>query len=125
MVEKDSAVRITAVLDALEIARSSWYHQGVAASERKRPGPAAKAIPEEIARVVIRSAELYPWYGYKKVAVICRRAGHRVKNRHAYRVMDERGLLHRRRMMSISKASQCRFPSGRAGPKRPRLSWTG
>jgi len=27
MVETDSIVRITAVLDALEIARSSWYHK--------------------------------------------------------------------------------------------------
>jgi transposase InsO family protein len=32
--------------------------------------------------------------------VICRRAGHKVKNRHAYRVMDEHGLLHRRRPSS-------------------------
>jgi transposase InsO family protein len=97
MLEKDSEVRITAVLDVLDIARSSWYHQGVPASQRKRPGPAAKPIPEEIVRVVIRAAELYPWYGYKKIAVICRRDGYRVKNRHAYRVMHEHGLLHRRR----------------------------
>lgn len=97
MVNQDSIERITSVLDALNIAHSSWYRKSIQASERKRPGPAAKPIPEQFVRVVIHTAELYPWYGYKKVAVICRRAGYKVKNRHAYRVMDEYGLLHRRR----------------------------
>lgn len=57
---------------------------------------------------MIHIAELYPWYGYKKVAVICRRAGYKVKNRHAYRVMDEYGLLHRRRcpMAEIHQAAK-------------------
>ena len=45
---------------------------------------------------MILTAELYPWYGYKKIAAICRRAGHKVKNRHAHRVMREHGLLHKR-----------------------------
>ena len=97
MVDRDSIVRITAVLDALSIPHSNWYHRPVPASERRRPGPAAQPIPQEIIRVVVHAARLYPWYGYKKIAVICRRAGYRVKNRHAYRVMDEYGLLHRRR----------------------------
>jgi len=90
-------VRITAVLDALEIARSSWYHRSAQPSQRKGPGPRAKPIPPEIVRIVVQTADLYPWYGYKKIAVICRRAGFKVKNRHAYRVMDEYGLLHRPR----------------------------
>ncbi len=97
MVDQESTVGITGVLDALSIARSSWYHRSLPPSQRKRPGPAAKPIDEQIVRVVILTAEMYPWYGYKKIAVICRRAGYKVKNRHAYRVMDEHGLLHRRR----------------------------
>lgn len=97
MVNGESVVRITGVLDALSIAHSSWYHKALPPSQRKRPGPAAKAIDEQTVRVVILTAELYPWYGYKKIAVICRRAGHKVKNRHAYRVMAEYGLLHKRR----------------------------
>jgi putative transposase len=97
MVHKESMVRITGVLEALSIARSSWYRKPASLSERKRPGPAAKPIDEQIIRIVILTAELYPWYGYKKIAVICRRAGHKVKNRHAYRVMSEHGLLHERR----------------------------
>ncbi len=101
MVNGDSIVRITGILDALSIAHSSWYHKPLPPSQRKRPGPAAKPIDEQIVRVVILTAELYPWYGYKKIAVICRRAGYKVKNRHAYRVMNEYGLLHRRRRSSV------------------------
>jgi hypothetical protein len=89
-------VRITGVLDALSIARSSWYREPAPLSERKHPGPAAKPIDEQIVRIVILTAELHAWYGYKKIAMICRRAGHKVKNRHAYRVMSEHGLLHKR-----------------------------
>jgi putative transposase len=97
MVHRDSMVRITGVLDALGIASSRWYYTPVPSSERRRPGPAAQPIDEQIVRIVILTAEMYPWYGYKKIAVICRRAGHKVKNRHAYRVMREHGLLHKRR----------------------------
>jgi len=97
MVKQDSSVRITQVLDALGLRRSSWYRPWVPACERKRPGPAAIPIPEPMVRLVITMAELYPWYGYKKIAVICRRGGYKVKNRQAYRVMDEYGLLHKRR----------------------------
>ena len=97
MVHQASMVRITGVLDALGIAHSSWYRKPAPLSERQRPGPAAQPIDEQIVRIVILTAELHPWYGYKKIAVIYRRAGHKVKNRHAYRVMREHGLLHKRR----------------------------
>jgi putative transposase len=100
MVSRESIVRITGVLDALGIAYSRWYYKPIPLSARKRPGPAAKPLPEHIVRIIIRAAEMYPWYGYKKIAVICRRAGHKVKNRHAYRVMSEYGLLHKRRPSS-------------------------
>ena len=36
-----------------------------------------------------------PWYGYKRIAVMCRPTGHRVSNRHAYKVMEQHGLLQR------------------------------
>jgi len=38
-----------------------------------------------------------PWYGYKRIAVMCRREGQAVTNRWAYRVMKDHGLLHTRR----------------------------
>ena len=65
MVEQDSIVRITQILDALGLPRSSWYRPWVPASLRKRPGPVARPIPEPLVRLVITMAELYPWYGYK------------------------------------------------------------
>ncbi len=40
-------------------------------------------------------ASLNPWYGYKRIAVMCRRAGASVTNRQAYRVMKGYGLLHK------------------------------
>ena len=42
-------------------------------------------------------AQANPWYGYKRIAVMCRRAGQAVKNRQAYRVMKTHGLLHKRK----------------------------
>ncbi|MHC4644982.1 MAG: transposase [Planctomycetota bacterium] len=101
MVGKDSVIRITGVLDALGIAHSSWYRKSIPVSERKRPGPARKPIAEQIVLVVVEYAKLYPWYGYKTIAVICRRAGHKVKNRHAWRVMAEHGLLQKRHSSAV------------------------
>jgi putative transposase len=101
MAHQNAIVRITGILDALGIASSSWYRKFVPASEYKRPGPVGKPIPAEIERIVIYYATLYPWYGYKKIAVICRRAGHKVKNRHAYRVMHEHDLLHKQRNSTV------------------------
>jgi transposase InsO family protein len=42
----------------------------------------------------------YPWWGYKRLAVICRRQGLGVTNRFVYRVLQEAGLLQRRRPRS-------------------------
>jgi putative transposase len=46
---------------------------------------------------VREAAWSYPWWGYKKVAVICRRHGWAVSNRFVYRVLKAAGLLQRRR----------------------------
>lgn len=97
MIVVDSSARLTRILDALDLPHSSWYRTPIPASERKRPGPAPRPLPESVVRAVVCTAGRYPWYGYKKIAVICRRAGEKVKNRHAYRIMNEYGLLQRRR----------------------------
>jgi putative transposase len=89
------APRCTAVLGHLAIATSSWYRPEPAG--RKRPGPAPKPIPQEIVDAVITMATDNPWYGYKRIAVMCRRAGQAVKDRVAYTVMRQHHLLHRRR----------------------------
>jgi len=89
--------RLTRVLAALSLARSSWYRRTAAPSERRRPGPQTQPIPADVEKAVVSMATLNPWYGYKRIAVMCRRAGEAVTNRQAYRVMRQHGLLHQRR----------------------------
>jgi transposase InsO family protein len=88
-------VRVTGVLDALGIARSSWYRKPVPTERRRRPGPAPRPIPDEVVRWVRWMATANPWYGYKRIAVMCRRAGQDVTNRQAYQVMKAFDLLHK------------------------------
>lgn len=66
-------VRLNGVLGALGIARSVWYAKPVV--EPKRPGRKPKGVPEELAGRIKALAESYPWWGYKRIAVIARREG--------------------------------------------------
>jgi len=88
--------RQTIVLRLVGIAPSSW-HRVPREGERKRPGPLPKPIPAEVVQAVVRMASENPWYGYKRIAVMCRREGQAVKDREAYLVMKEHGLLQKRR----------------------------
>jgi transposase InsO family protein len=91
-----AGVRLTALLDALGVPRSSWYRHAAASGEpRKRPGPSPKPIPAAVVGWVEAMARANPWYGYKRIAVMCRRANQPVSNRQAYRVMQRLGLLRR------------------------------
>ena len=90
-------VRLTRVLRALGIASSVWYRVPVAADQRRRPGPSPDPIPDNVLQAVVEMAVNNPWYGYKRIAVMCRRAGETVKDRQAYRVMRDQGLLRKRR----------------------------
>ena len=40
-----------------------------------------------------KRAKTYPWWGYKRIAVVCRRQGMAVSNRQVWRVMRAAGLL--------------------------------
>lgn len=90
-------IRLTGVLEALDIATSSWYHRPVAADQRRRPGPAAKAVAEDVAQAVLKMSRDNPWYGYKRIAVMCRRDQVAVTDRQAYQVMRQHELLQKRR----------------------------
>ncbi len=85
------------MLEALGVATSSWYRQPVPEEERRRPGPAPQPIAEDVRLAVITMAVANPWYGYKRIAVMCRRAGYAVQDRQAYVVMREAGLLQKPR----------------------------
>jgi putative transposase len=88
--------RQTAVLRLVGVAPSSW-HRVPSEGKRKRPGPARRTIADEVVQAVVDMASANPWYGYKRIAVMCRRAGQNVKDREAYVVMRDHGLLQRRR----------------------------
>ncbi len=97
MVATTPRIRLTGVLAALDIAASSWYRKAVPEAQRRRPGPAPKTIPEPIVQAVVKMAQHNPWYGYKRIAVMCRREGIAVTDRQAYQVFRRHGLLHKRR----------------------------
>lgn len=89
-------VRLSRVLRALGIARSSWY--GRRSGEPKKPGRKPRPIPEELARDIRELAERFPWWGYKRIAVVARRAGLGVSNKVVYRVLKAAGLLEKKRV---------------------------
>jgi transposase InsO family protein len=95
--QHQSPVRLTRVLRGLGVSASSWYHTPVAKDQRKRPGPKGKPIPPHIERWVVDMATANPWYGYKRIAVMCRRASRGVTNRQCYRVMKQHALLQRKK----------------------------
>jgi len=88
--------RQTQVLRLVGIAPSSW-HRPPQAGERKRPGPRPELIPDEVLTAVVKMAVENPWYGYRRIAVMCRREGVAVTDRQAYRVMKDHGLLQKKR----------------------------
>ena len=93
----DAKLRRTRLLEALDIATSSWYRQPIPQEAKKRRGPAPKVIAEPIRQAIIEMATAHPWYGYKRIAVMCRRAGQAVKDRQAYVVMRAEKLLQQAR----------------------------
>lgn len=93
MMEAEPAIRLTGVLAALDLATSSWYHRAVEPEERKKPGPLARPVDPRVTEWVVSMAVANPWYGYQRIAVMCRRAGQKVSDHQAYRVMKENRLL--------------------------------
>lgn len=91
-----SSARLTRVLRLVGVATSSWYRP-LRETAPKRRGPPRQPIPNEVEAVVVKMATDNPWYGYKRIAVMCRRAGSTVTNRQAYAVMLAHRLLHQPR----------------------------
>jgi len=96
-VETQPAIRLTRLLGALGVPKSGWYRRPGPECERKRPGPPPQEVPALIEEAVVSMATRNPWYGYKRIAVMCRRAGSPVSDRQVYRVMKARGLLQKKR----------------------------
>ncbi|MBF0158885.1 MAG: DDE-type integrase/transposase/recombinase [Magnetococcales bacterium] len=75
------------------IGGSSWYYRAVVAEQRRRPGPKRTPLQERLIAEVRATAERYPMWGYKRLAVVCRRDGIQVSNKQVYRILRELGLL--------------------------------
>jgi hypothetical protein len=89
--------RLTKVLGALGVVQSRWYVLPVAEEQRRKRGPKPKEVPPHIYAWVKGMATANPWYGFKRIAVMCRRAGQPVKNRQAEAVKRRHGLLQKRK----------------------------
>jgi transposase InsO family protein len=97
MMNEVSAARWTSVLEHLGVAASSWYRVRPAGYAVRKPGRKPQDLPSQIVDWVVGMATENPWYGYRRIAVMCRRADRPVKDRQAYRVMKDHGLLQKKK----------------------------
>lgn len=89
-------VRLNHLLRWLDIPRSSWY--GRRAEKPARPGRKPKAIDPQLAAAIEALAHRYPWWGYKRIAIIARREGLGVTNKQVYRIFKAANLLQKPRV---------------------------
>jgi transposase InsO family protein len=117
-------VRWTHVLDALG-SRAAWYRRRTPAegAPRTARGPSPRRANEHERQVVKTVAQACPWYGYKKIALICDRLDEPIPRRKVYRVMQEEGLLHRLRRRIDQRARQEVQRLSELLPKRPNERW--
>lgn len=98
MIGANPPARLKPVVRAVGWPTSSFFRMPKAS--KRRPGPKPKPLNPVKAHAVREAAWAYPWWGYKRIAVVCRRAGLSVSNRFVYRVLKEADLLQRRRPRS-------------------------
>lgn len=92
--------RLHFILRALGVTVSVWY--GKQTKEPKKPGRKPRVVPEVLAEQIRTLAERYPWWGYKRIAVVARREGLAVSNKVVYRVFKAAGLLQKKRVREAS-----------------------
>lgn len=73
------ALRLNRVLGWLGITPSVWYARRKA--DPKKPGRKPRPVPGEITEPIRALAEAFPWWGYKRIAVVARRRGVGVSNK--------------------------------------------
>jgi putative transposase len=122
VIVEDNDARLTQVLRALGIPASSWYRQPVPDDQRRRPGPPPKVVEPRIVDVVVKMATENPWYGYQRIAVMCRRLPEAVTDEDAYRVMRAQGLLQKRRRVREPELYQA-LKLYELLPRRPNDLW--
>jgi putative transposase len=122
VVAEGEDVRLTKVLGALGIPTSSWYRQSMPEDQRRRPGPPPKVVEPHIVETVIHMATENPWYGYQRIAVMCRRLPEAVSDEDAYRVMRQYDLLQKKRRVREPELYQA-LKLYELLPQRPNDLW--
>lgn len=98
-------MRLGVVLIALGIAVSTWYYRPRPANAKPRKRRVKPLAPEVEAKVV-KKAEDNPWYGYKRIAVMCRRSDIKVSTRQVYRVFKKHDLFQKRKRRAAAELHQ-------------------
>ena len=97
MCASQSKTRLTKVLGYLGVATSSWYHRRIPKDLHRPRGPAKKPIDPDLLEAVKKVAKEFPMWGYKRIAIVCRRRGIEVGNKKVYRIFKQLGLLQKPR----------------------------
>lgn len=116
--EKGTA-RLKPLLGAIGVASSSWYHSP--ATEPKRPGPAPRPLDEALKATVVEFARTYPWWGYKRLAIVLRRAGHMVSKKFVHAVFKAEDLMQKRRATAAELHQSAKLFE--LLPTRPNALW--
>jgi len=107
-------VRLHRVLGGLGIARSSWYVRR--AQSCARPGRKPRALDPGLVAAIEALAHRYPWWGYKRIAILGRREGLGVTNTQVYRIFKAADLLQKPRVRDVAIYQAARLfellPSG-------------
>lgn len=111
--------RTKVVLRGIGIAPSTWYWRAEAAP--KRPGPPPKPLDEALKATVVSFATQYPWWGYKRLTIVLRRAGHVVGKTFVHAVFKAEGLLQKRRATKAELYQSAKLYE--LLPTRPNALW--
>ncbi len=93
-VVKRPPATLKGVVRAVGWPSSSFFWRS--AQEKRKPGPSRRAVDQERAAIVRSTALKFPMWGYKRIAVVVRRAGLAVSNRFVYEVLKAAKLLQKK-----------------------------
>lgn len=89
--------RLKPILKLVGIAPSTWYASTEPSPPPRRRGPARRELDPDMRREVVAFAARFPWWGYKRLAVVMRRAGITVSTRFVQRVFRAEKLFQTRK----------------------------
>ena len=101
---------VSTVCQALNLPRSSYYYARRASNDRSQRGS-----EEDLRTALLREAEAWPTYGYRRITAQLRRQGRRVNGKKVRRLMREMGLQVRKKVQkrrtTDSRHDFARFPN--------------